>query len=256
MDSPQLRPFYHEFAWAYAYIIDAPLVERCNFIERMIRNHQRHNHPRVLDAGCGPGHYSAALAQRGFQVVGLDSSQTFVQLAQSTYGIEGPTLQFLVGNILDLRALPPFDAIVCRGVLNDVLEPSERAQAFQEFSRALSAEGVLLFDMRDWEQTVERISHNPEFRKSVMTDRGQLTFRSITTLHHAEQQMHVHECHHLYGPEGESEHTYEFVMRCWTRDEVRERLEDAQFHIVQQWGGYDEQVLLGMTDRIVTCARR
>jgi len=256
MDSPPLRPFYHEFAWAYAYIIDAPIAERCNFIGRMIRRHQGHEHPRVLDAGCGPGQYSAALAQRGFQVVGLDSSQTFIQQAQSTYGSGLHPPHFINGTILHLGTLPPFDAILCRGVLNDVLEPSERSQVFQEFSRALSSGGVLLFDVRDWEQTVERISHNPEFLKSVMTDKGHLTFRSITTLNHAKHQMCVHECHYLHGPEGESKHTYEFAMRCWTRDEVRERLEDAQFHDVQQWGGYDEQVPLGMTDRIVTCARR
>jgi hypothetical protein len=36
-----VRPFYHDFAWAYEYIIDAPLAERCDFIERVIRRELR-----------------------------------------------------------------------------------------------------------------------------------------------------------------------------------------------------------------------
>ena len=36
---------------------------------------------RVLDVGCGPGRHSHELARRGFEVVGLDVSETFVALA-------------------------------------------------------------------------------------------------------------------------------------------------------------------------------
>jgi hypothetical protein len=104
------------------------------------------------------------------------------------------------------------------------------------------------------EKTVERISRTPEFVRSVATDRGIITFRSTTTLNHAEHQMHICESHHLRSHEGESEQTYEFVMRCWTLAEVQQQLHAAQFHIVQHWGAYDEQTPLGMTDRIITCA--
>jgi SAM-dependent methyltransferase len=36
---------------------------------------------RVLDVGCGPGRHAHALARRGIEVVGVDISQTFVDLA-------------------------------------------------------------------------------------------------------------------------------------------------------------------------------
>ncbi|MDD9369615.1 MAG: methyltransferase domain-containing protein [Acidimicrobiales bacterium] len=36
---------------------------------------------RVLDVGCGPGRHARALAERGFEVVGVDISQRFVDLA-------------------------------------------------------------------------------------------------------------------------------------------------------------------------------
>ena len=36
---------------------------------------------RVLDVGCGPGRHAHALARRGIEVVGVDISQAFVDLA-------------------------------------------------------------------------------------------------------------------------------------------------------------------------------
>src|SRR5262245_58409176 len=36
---------------------------------------------RLLDVGCGPGRHAYALAERGIEVVGVDISQRFVDLA-------------------------------------------------------------------------------------------------------------------------------------------------------------------------------
>ena len=37
---------------------------------------------RVLDVGCGPGRHSRALGEQGIEVVGIDISQRFVDLAR------------------------------------------------------------------------------------------------------------------------------------------------------------------------------
>lgn len=44
---------------------------------------------RVLDVGCGPGRHSLELARRGFDVTGVDISQTFVDLARSAAEADG-----------------------------------------------------------------------------------------------------------------------------------------------------------------------
>ena len=39
---------------------------------------------RVLDVGCGPGRHSHSLAERGFMVLGVDISDTFIDVARRT----------------------------------------------------------------------------------------------------------------------------------------------------------------------------
>ena len=69
---------------------------------------------RVLDVGCGPGRHAHALARRGIEVVGVDISQRFVDLARED-APDGATFERA-----DARSLPydaEFDAAIslCQG---------------------------------------------------------------------------------------------------------------------------------------------
>jgi SAM-dependent methyltransferase len=69
---------------------------------------------RVLDVGCGPGRHAIALGRRGIEVVGVDISQRFVDIARRD---APPVVTF---ERLDARALPfdgEFDAVIslCQG---------------------------------------------------------------------------------------------------------------------------------------------
>ena len=77
--------------------------------------------------------------------------------------------------------MPParYDAILCRGVLNDFVDEEGRHVVFAAFARALRPGGVVILDVREWEATAERKGREPIFRKSVVTDRGQLGSRIV-----------------------------------------------------------------------------
>ena len=72
---------------------------------------------RVLDIGCGPGRHSIELARRGADVVGVDISETFVDIANKSIAGESKA-EFLRA---DARHLPfehellvdGFDAVIC-----------------------------------------------------------------------------------------------------------------------------------------------
>ncbi len=73
---------------------------------------------RVLDVGCGPGRHALALAERGIEIVGVDISQRFVDLARAEAASTGLDRATFVR--LDARELPfdgEFDAVIslCQG---------------------------------------------------------------------------------------------------------------------------------------------
>ncbi|MEY2469914.1 MAG: hypothetical protein QOF21_2612, partial [Actinomycetota bacterium] len=69
---------------------------------------------RVLDVGCGPGRHAHALAQRGIEVLGVDISQRFVDLANEN---APPGATFVRGDARTLTYDAEFDAVIslCQG---------------------------------------------------------------------------------------------------------------------------------------------
>jgi SAM-dependent methyltransferase len=69
---------------------------------------------RVLDVGCGPGRHAHALARQGIEVVGVDISQRFVELATAD---APPGATFLRADARALTFAAEFDAAIslCQG---------------------------------------------------------------------------------------------------------------------------------------------
>jgi SAM-dependent methyltransferase len=68
---------------------------------------------RVLDAGCGPGRHALALARHGIEVVGIDLSAEFIELARQAATAEHLPALFKIGDVRDLQYFEAFDAVIC-----------------------------------------------------------------------------------------------------------------------------------------------
>lgn len=94
----------------------------------------------IIDAGCGPGHWTAYLVEHGNDVRGLDQVSAFIDRARRTY----PEVSFELGSF---EKLP--DAT---GSVGGILawyslihhEPSTVRAVLQEFARVLHPDGGLL----------------------------------------------------------------------------------------------------------------
>jgi SAM-dependent methyltransferase len=190
------RPFYDQFAWAFDLLIDRPVQKECHAIAAWLVERGVVPGASVLDAGCGTGRYAIELGRRGYVVRGIDMSMHLIEEANRSLGSASPQVSFAVGDILTLPA-SRYDAILCRGVLNDLVNEDERSLAFASFSRALRKGGALVLDVREWDATAARKSREPLFRKRVDTDRGKLTFTSITELDVPTRRLLVKEQHIL-----------------------------------------------------------
>jgi 2-polyprenyl-3-methyl-5-hydroxy-6-metoxy-1,4-benzoquinol methylase len=102
----------------------------------------------VLDVGCGPGHYSITLAQRGArQVVGLDFADGMLEIATrhaAAAGV-GDRCRFMVGDFLTHDPPEPFDYVIVMGFMDYMGDPRKvirkvlsltRSKAFFSFPAA------------------------------------------------------------------------------------------------------------------------
>ena len=94
----------------------------------------------LLDAGCGPGHWTAFLAAQGRDVRGIDAVPAFIDNARRTF----PGVPFTTGSIDALDAGP--------GTVGGVLawyslihhDPGSIRRPLDEFARVLGPGGTLL----------------------------------------------------------------------------------------------------------------
>jgi SAM-dependent methyltransferase len=249
------RPFYTEYAWAFDLLIDRPVRKESGVIAAWLVERGVLPGARLLDAGCGTGRYSRELARRGYRVHGIDLSADLIDVATQSSGDRTGVVAFEVGNILTLPA-GRCDAILCRGVLNDFVEDADREAVLSSLTHALRPGGVLVLDVREWEASAARKRQEPVFRKRVQSERGLLTFTSITTVEPERRQLVLSERHTLAHRGQERSSNYVFVMRCWTRDELAASLSSRGFHRIAYFGAFDPAVAAGRTDRIVAVAEK
>jgi glycine/sarcosine N-methyltransferase len=243
------RPLYARFAWAYDSVVAHPAGGTVDQLTARLRSLGLGPRSLVIDAGCGTGECATGLAARGYRVIGVDRSEALIEQARR----KTETARFVVGDVLEWRPAQAADAVVCRGMLNDLTADAERRGAFEAFASWLAADGVLLADIRDWESTAARYASGLRHERTAIRPDGTLRFSSETTLEPDRHQMLVHERYvgHVAGCDVDERH--DFVMRCWTATEISDYARSAGFDRFEVVRGADADIA---ADRLLVVARK
>ena len=103
---------------------------------------------QVLDAGCGPGFFSLLLAEAGFAVTAVDTTEAMLYEARKNAGELARSISWVLGDVqlLDFHS-ERFDVVVTRNVTWNLPDPKA---AYAEWFRVLKPTGVLLNFDADW----------------------------------------------------------------------------------------------------------
>jgi ubiquinone/menaquinone biosynthesis C-methylase UbiE len=103
---------------------------------------------KVLEVAPGPGYCAIELAKLGnYEIVGLDISKTFIEIASANAARAGVRVDFRRGNVSDMPfGDETFDFVLCRAAFKNFSEPK---RALQEMYRVLKPGGqALIIDLR------------------------------------------------------------------------------------------------------------
>ncbi len=139
--SPQMREFQH--AQAHAFVDRFALVGR-----------------RVIEVGCGDGHYLGILRELGVDTTGIEPSASFRELALAAGH------DVLAGYVTEELGIPngPYDAFATREVLEHIPDPNDFLRGIR---RSLTDEAVGLVEVPSLEQALEHARFYDFFRDHV-----------------------------------------------------------------------------------------
>ena len=101
----------------------------------------------VLDVGCGTGNWASMLAERGFEVVGLDPAAALLDVARAKPGAQ--RVQWIHGDVTSLPALAVDLATMTGNVSNVFLTQQEWLTTLGGVHAALRPGGYLVFESVD-----------------------------------------------------------------------------------------------------------
>ncbi len=152
---------YSDFARVYDTFMDeTPYEEWCEFLDKLIKEYGvsgcgdketgdalQSERNLVLDLGCGTGTLTEMMAQKGYDMIGVDNAQEMLSVAmEKRDAAESSTLYLLQ----DMRELELYSTVgtvisVCDSV-NYLLEEEDILQTFKKVNNYLYPGGIFVFD--------------------------------------------------------------------------------------------------------------
>ncbi len=140
--------FYDRLAQTYDYFIDwdTRIKNEDPFYQHLFQERLAYS---ILDLGCATGGHSLYWADKGFNVIGIDSSKEMIEYARRQADTREIDAEFQCLQITDFSSSiqQRFDAIICAGNTLSHLTTLESLQRlFQEsFQKALKKPAWLFF---------------------------------------------------------------------------------------------------------------
>ena len=129
---------------------DKNYAAECDLIERLFRTYGDGSVHSVLDLGCGTGNHAIPLAERGYEVVGVDRSESMIAHARRKAGglSDGSSVALHQGDVRSIDLQRDFDAVLMMfAVLSYQLENADVIAALKTTRRHLRLGGLLIFDV-------------------------------------------------------------------------------------------------------------
>lgn len=136
----------------YAKYYDALYAEKtyekeCDFVEEVFQRYSQSKPVDILDAGCGTGGHLIPLTMRGYNVVGVDASESMISIAKEKTEKLGLRAEVSVGDIRSFNLNRKFDACISMfAVINYITSTTDLLKAFKNIRRHLNQDALFTFD--------------------------------------------------------------------------------------------------------------
>lgn len=192
--------WYEELFENYAHTYDKEhfthgTQQETNFIESEI-NHNKSKD--ILDIGCGTGRHAIELAKRGYNVTGIDLSESQLQRARQKADMENVKVDFRLADARNLDFKEQFDLVImlCEGAFSLMETDDMNFEILKNAANALKAEGKFIFTTLNalyplYHSVKDFMNTNIAEGKSSDNRFDLMTFRDYSTFEVSDDDGHV-----------------------------------------------------------------
>ncbi len=150
---------------AFQQYNDPLLLNISNHIISLIQNSEFSGHRnKILDLGCGAGRTSILLAQKGFDVIGLDLEKKAIEIAKQKANFHKVKVEFMIKDITKPFQSNAFDFVICQEVIEHITNYQD---VIKNAFKALKKGGYFMLstphDMSQWTLLDKYANHIKRF---------------------------------------------------------------------------------------------
>jgi SAM-dependent methyltransferase len=131
----------------YEIAFDMNRKGEVDFLVHCFRRFAKRPVRRVLDIACGTGPHLVRLADRGYEMSGLDLSSKNIEFLRARLADKGHEGELVVGDMTDFRLARPVDAAICmQDSQGHLLTNDQLVAHLRSVARSLRRGGLYVFD--------------------------------------------------------------------------------------------------------------
>jgi len=203
---------------------------------------------RILDLACGQGRHAVRLAQRGYDVVGIDTSLKFLRDARRAADELGVAIDLVESDMREIVYDREFDGVVSFFTAWGYHDDAENQNVLERIARSLRDGGRLVLDIihRDWLMSVYQPKDWLTLRDGtdVVVDRQFDAVRGVNVV-----------THRWPGPDGKPNER-QHRLRIYTATEIDRMLRRAGLRPTAWYGGPSLEPFKHTSRRLLVVAER
>ena len=245
---------YTSFAEVYDTFMDnVPYEEWADYLEDRLKEYGVKD-GLVLELGCGTGSMTELLAEKGYDMIGVDNSEDMLEIAMEKRIESGHDILYLLQNMQEFELYGTVRAIVsvCDCV-NYVTEKNELQEVFRLVNNYLDPQGIFIFDFNT-EYKYREVLGN----QVIAEDRDECSFIWENYYNHT-SMINEYELT-LFVKCRQEEDLYRkyqevHFQRAYTLEEIKTLIEKSGLTFLNAYDDYTRETATEESERIVVVCR-
>lgn len=201
---------------------------------------------KILDLACGHGRHTNLLALKGFNVIGFDSSEGFLEIGKNAAKDKNADVEYVSGDMRELTYRNEFSATLMIFTAFGYFSDPENLKVMKNINRGLKKNGMLCFDILNRDYMLKDFPKTAicDLGENIMIDRMSFDTKAGIFLN---RRIIIRNGKRRDAP---------YAVRMYNYNEIKELLSKAGMKIEEVFGGYDKSDFSSESRRMVLIAQK